>query len=182
MTIIVNYMVWLTDIATGGHAKDCPFKKLFTQLMDTPFRWVDGIPLDENRANDGKSMRTKFIRHTGDTLEIPDDVPASVLEVMVALADRIEREIMHNGAEGDRTSIWFHAMVHSLGLDECTDDGYDAPYVNAVLQRFMTRAYDQNGAGGLFTISNPDFMSLPMPAMEIWQQANKWLMSEVIHN
>ena len=39
MMVNTDYMAWLTDIATDGHAHDCIYRKLFTQLMTTPYRW-----------------------------------------------------------------------------------------------------------------------------------------------
>lgn len=178
MTINVNYMAWLVDIATEGHASDCIYKRLFTQLMDTPFRWSAGIPLDENRAYDGRSLRQKFCRHTGARSAMnEEDAPASVLEVLVALAMRIETDIMHNGEAGDRTSLWFASMIDSLGLTNCTDSAYDAPYVNAVLERWMDRNYEPCGRGGLFTTTDPTVL---MPTIEIWQQAQIWLIHDIM--
>ena len=116
-----NYMLWLTTIATDGHAHDCIYKKLFTQLMSTPFRWSSGIPLD---------------------MTSDEDIPASVFEVMVALAMRIEADIMHDTEYGDRTSLWFGHMIASLGLAECNDANYDEAYVSSVLERFMDRCYE----------------------------------------
>lgn len=182
MNINIEYLMWLINIATNGSAEHTVYKKLFTQLMDTPFKWVPAFPLDENRAADGVSLRGRYVKHTNNLypmcMDVNGEPPASVLEVMVALASRIENEIMHNGEEGNRTSCWFFNMLRSLGLNNCTDDSYDAPYVNAVLERFMSRSYAPNGMGGLFTIvSEP----VDMLNLEIWAQANKWLMTEIVN-
>lgn len=173
-----TYVIWLTDIATEGHAKDCRYIQLFAQLMNTPFRWCAGIPLDENRAYDGRSLRKKFCKHTGSDMALsPEDAPASVLEVLVALAMRIESDIMHDSEYGDRTSLWFKYMIESLGLDQCTDVAYDASYVNATLERFMDRQYEPCGRGGLFTTADPTVL---MPTIEIWQQAQIWLLHDIM--
>ena len=174
-----NYMVWLTTIATDGHAHDCIYKKLFTQLMSTSFRWSSGIPLDENRAYDGKSLRKKFYKYAASTsaMTSEEDVPAAVFEVMVALAMRIEADIMHDTEYGDRTSLWFGHMIASLGLAECNDANYDEAYVSSVLERFMDRCYEPCGRGGLFTTSDPTVL---MPTIEIWQQAQIWLLHDIM--
>ena len=174
-----NYMLWLTTIATDGHAHDCIYKKLFAQLMSTSFRWSSGIPLDENRAYDGKSLRKKFYKYAASTsaMTSEEDVPASVFEVMVALAMRIEADIMHDTEYGDRTSLWFGHMIASLGLAECNDANYDEVYVSSVLERFMDRCYEPCGRGGLFTTSDPTVL---MPTIEIWQQAQIWLLHDIM--
>lgn len=184
MNINIGYLTWLVNIATNGSAECTVYHKLFSQLMDTPFKWIPAFPLDENRAADGISLRGRYAKHTNNPYPMCADVngepPASVLEVLVALASRIENEIMHNGEEGDRTSCWFFNMLRSLGLNckNCVDDSYDAPYVNAVLERFMCRGYAPNGMGGLFTITSEP---VNMLNLEIWAQANKWLMTEIVN-
>lgn len=184
MDINTEYLIWLVNIATNGSAECTVYHKLFSQLMDTPFKWVSAFPLDENRAADGISLRGRYAKHTSNPYPVCVDIngepPASVLEVIVALASRIETEIMHNGEDGDRTSLWFFNMLRSLGLNykNCMDDSYDAPYVYAILERFMTRKYAPNGSGGLFTINTDD---VNMLNLEIWAQANKWLMTEIVN-
>lgn len=179
MMVNTHYIAWLTDIATDGHAYDCIYKRLFTQLMITPFRWSTGTPLDENRAYDGRGLRKKFCKHTGENSAMmsEEDVPASVFEVLVALAVRIEADIMHDSEYGDRTSLWFGHMIASLGLSECTDAIYDEAYVNTVLERFMDRCYEPCGRGGLFTTTDPTVL---MPTIEIWQQAQIWLLHDIM--
>lgn len=179
MMVNTHYMAWLAGIATEDHAIEWKYKRLFTQLMNTSFRWSAGIPLDENRAYDGKSLRRRFCKHTGENSAMmgEEEAPATVFEVLVALAMRIEADIMHDSEYGDRTSLWFKCMLESLGLIGCTDDDYDEGYVNAILEVFMDRQYEPCGRGGLFTTTDPTVF---MPTMEIWQQAQVWLIHDVM--
>ena len=77
---------------------------------------------------------------------------------------------------GDRTGKWFLDMITNLGLDEMTDERYDKQYVGKVLGRFMDRAYERNGEGGLFTVHHN---RIDMRSVEIWYQA-MWYFDEVL--
>ena len=58
-------------------------------------------------------------------------------------------------------------MVVSLGLGGMTDDRFDKPYIDQVVDRFLDRAYERNGKGGLFTVR---YRNRDMRNLEIWTQ------------
>lgn len=144
-------------------------------LYETEFYAL--IPQDNNRIQDGVSARYKFAKDVG----IPelvidekfDSSTCSVLEMMYGLAIRIEDTIMSDKDFGDRTNIWFWMMIKSLGLYWMEDSRINCDLerqkevIKHVVEGFLNRGYESNGAGGLFTVNDT---SKDMRDIEIWYQ------------
>lgn len=141
---------------------DDRYSKLLSFLFTQDFYW--SIPMDENRYFDGMELRNQFEEETGCIIDTPTD--CSVLEVMIALAGRME-DVMADDDYGDRTAKWFWEMIHNLGLRCMTDDEYDETYILSVLERFLNREYTRDGTGNLFYIPHPD---KDLREVEIWYQ------------
>ena len=155
------YFEWLYEwVSKDRHHKDISYRKLLTYLHDTEFVW--SIPKDENRADNGKSLRYRFTfteygdRYVESIIQDIGDRPCSIFEMMVALSLECEENIMDNPSYGNRTRQWFWEMINSLGLGGMTDEMFDISYVNYVVERFLNRDYEPNGKGGLFTIRDCD--------------------------
>lgn len=116
------------------------------------------IKNDENRLQDGLDLRYRFD-------ELDNYEPCSVLEMMIALADRIESTIMDDPAYGDRTGQWFWSMINNLGLSSMTDEQFDIRYVEDTIDCFLDRNYAPDGRGSLFRIRNCDY---DLREVEIW--------------
>lgn len=165
------YFTWLYDLVCGDrYSSQISYRKLLMHLHRTEF--VYQIPKDENRASDGTKLRYRFSR--SGAIDEPVnyildclDGPCSVFEMMVALANRCEREYMDNPLLGDRTGEWFWSMVTNLGLGSMTDRTYDKGYVDDVVTRFLRRKYDPDGKGGLFRVRN---CTKDLRKVEIWYQ------------
>jgi hypothetical protein len=127
--------------------------------------------MDENRALDGIALRERFEDECAYEPGIMDSYfkgrPCSVLEMMIALSIRCEEDIMSDPTRGNRIGQWFWSMIVSLGLGGITDYRYDREYVDNVIFRFLTRNYDRDGKGGLFTIPN---CGVDLRDVEIWHQ------------
>lgn len=167
-----EYFEWMCDQICGKRfSPHISFRKLLTLLHDT--RFVYFIPNDENRAADGIDLRWRFLLQTK-RRELSGCLtgPCSVLEMMVALAIRIEENIMDDPDKGDRTGQWFWGMIVSLGLGSMIDDRFDERFADRVLTAFFNRDYEPNGKGGLFTIRN---CTEDLRDVEIWCQANWYL-------
>lgn len=164
--IKADYFEWMYDLMCEGRfANTITYRKLFSFLHDTEFTYF--IPHDENRASDGISMRYHFcVANNCEDLEYCLDGPCSVLEMLVALANRCEH-IMSDPAKGDRTAQWFWSMINNLGLGSMCDYNYNEWLVNDVITRFLEREYDPDGKGGLFTLKN---WSRDARDAEIWHQ------------
>lgn len=159
----VEYFERLCDLVCGErYSKSISYHKLLAHLHNIEFRY--SIPKDKNRAADGVSLRWRF----GSDLE----GPCSVLEMMVALAVRMEETIMDDPTFGDRTGQWFWGMIVNLGLGSMYDSRYDEQYVDDVISRFLNREYESDGRGGLFRVGHCD---RDLRDVEIWYQLNYYL-------
>ncbi len=159
-----SYFDWLCDYINNEYSPNpALYYSTLWQLHTTAF--TPSIELDNNRVQDALDFRSRF--HD----ELPD-VPVSMLELMVSLADRIEVETMGGTAEYDRTAEWFWEMFASLGLMDITNDNYDSTLVKSILDRFMDRDYSRYGEGGLFVVRDA---AIDLRDCEIWYQAALYL-------
>ena len=170
-TLDEPYFEWMYGLVCDEeHLNGESYINLFRHLNDTEFtydismndgnRWQDGIDLRYSRFSDYIGINPRRMIFESDS--------CSVLEMMIALAIRLEEHIMHDPDIGDRTAVWFWEMIDSLGLSEMDDSEYDPIYVRSVIQRFLDRNYRPDGKGGLFTIEN---CKHDLRKVEIWYQA-----------
>ena len=164
-----EYFEWLYRYVDNDRFhKKISYRKMIRYLFDEPFRWT--IPKDENRALDGIGLRRRYAIELGfddDYFKDYLDGPCSVLEVIIALALRIEETIMDDPTIGDRTSQWIWIMLGSLGLESMTDDRFDIDLVQWTIDQFLDRNFDPDGKGSLFRIPNCRF---DLRGTEIWIQ------------
>ena len=172
-----EYFEWLCNKVSGCR-DNSRYTQLFEYLFNKEFTYI--LDMDENRFKDGIELRYRFAYEENYS---DDDIsnsfkrePCSVLEMMVALALRCEETIMDDPTLGNRTGQWFWGMIASLGLGSMSDDKYDKAYVNAIISRFLSRDYEPNGKGGLFTVKNCE---QDMRDIEIWHQLCLYLNSIV---
>lgn len=145
------------------------YTKLFEYLYSRDFYW--DIPLDKNRALDGIDLRYKY----GCDNDLIGE-PCTVLEMLVALAVRVENHLQSSFELGDRTSQWFWIMLTNLGLNRMDDDNFDEETAEWFVSRFLNREYHYDGTGGaLFVVERP-FQDLKV--VDIWTQVN-WYLGEV---
>lgn len=176
-----DYYIWLKSVVNFPEGLDLVSDK----LQRTPFVWL--VDMDANRAEDGKSMRYwytydhNFDEKTRKEVEEYLSGPCTLLEMMVALARRIEADIMAEGGIDDRTDEWFRDMLDNLGLLKFDDKHYEENQVDYILNRFMSRKYSEKGDGNIFKNTKkgrakggPHFRDL-----EIWTQAQIFLMDKI---
>lgn len=159
-----EYFEWMYQKICGKNYRD-----LLSTLNNIEFTYLN--VMDENRLKDGLDLRGQFaseckIPHVAIKLKMDMNV-CSVLEVMVALAIRMETNIMSDSEYGDRTPLWFWNMVESLGLDDMDDMSFDYDEVERVIDTFLNRQYEYDGKGGLFYVPDAEY---DMRDMEIWYQ------------
>ena len=151
---------------------------LSEQLYKTPFKHF--VPNDDNRAADGKALRETFL--SGRYSEYRDeewcDLECSILEMMIALAQRATFEVYEeipNNTPGD----WFHRLIANLDLTRFNDEAYlnNATFctnkVHRVITRMNDREYNSDGMGGLFPLRHPRG---DQTEIEIWYQMSAYLM------
>lgn len=170
-----RYFDWLCEIIAPKES--AIYIQNYSMLLQTLnlYEYVPDDIRDENRRADGLSLRRWFADIA--CLSIADidyclDEPCSMLEMMVALANRCEETIMYDSGRGNRTYVWFREMLSSLNLIEMTNDYFNREIVDYRMLIFRTRQYDVNGRGGLFTVMNND---IDMRTLDIWYQMQAYL-------
>lgn len=172
------YFNWLTRIVKGPESDSHTL--LLKQLYETPFRY--SIDTDGNREADGVDLRYRFsVAKRFQQSEIAHELdykPCSVLEMMIALALRLEEDIMSNEEFGNRTGRWFWDMARNSGLIDMVDKNYNFRNTDDIIQRILDRDYGADGTGGLFCIPN---IATDMRTVEIWKQA-LWYLNDILRN
>lgn len=165
----MGYFEWLLDnMNMLGTLLERRYARLLIFLANTEFTWIE--PTDENRANDGTDLRQQYEDICGEPSGM-DGKPCTVLEMMIALALRIEINI--TGEPGDdHPEKWFWTMIQNLGLDRAADRNFYPDEVESIVERWLDRKYDAHGQGSPFPTSNPELDQRIRP---IWEQACGWL-------
>lgn len=177
-TLHKRYFDWMYDIVCGcDEYRSVSYVELLTFLYNTEFTYDE--VLDSNRAQDGIDFRYRFGYENEYSSSIItrhlDDRPCSVLEMMVAIAFRVEEEIMDDFEYGNRTGQWFWNMIVNLGLVNMCDKKFDEVEARRIINTFLNRQYDYNGKGGLFTV---DDCECDMRGVDIWTQF-MWYLNSV---
>ena len=158
-----DYFEYLVGYVTNKNTR-YTYSKLLKYLYNRTFIWT--VNLDKNRAADGLALRARFF--DDDALK----KPCSVLEMMIALADRIENHILWDPTKGDRTDLWFWSMIANMQLSKYKDTSYNEHEVDNCVTRMLMRDYDSQGHGALFTVNEPIH---DMRITDIWYQMNWWV-------
>lgn len=177
-----EYFDWLC-VQAGTHKRP-GYIKLSRQLNQKIFRW--SVLNDDNRCQDGIGLREQFIglKELDEShLEVQHFMKAqcSVLEMLVALARRMN-DLMYNlNDHDDRTPKWFMELITNLDLHRFTDhhspgmrhSPVDEAHIDEVLEVMMERTYDYYGRGGLFPLKRrpPENQT----GVEIWYQLMRYL-------
>lgn len=162
-----RYFMWLYSIVKKEEYVS--YRKMIRVLHGIPFIW--SVPNDDNRAGDGLALRERYcdIRN----LEVSPDLfeePASVLEVLIALAQRMDLQLYEPGL-GSRWSIWFWEFIGNLKLNQYSDNQWGRgceQEVRDIVDIFLNRKYDALGVGGIFPLrrgANKD-----QRLVELWYQ------------
>lgn len=143
-----RYLTWLyakVEIDTGSS-----HWRLMDILHRTPFN--DTFGHDSNRAADGVTLRKRFIEDTGFKGMTDEwlDLECSMLEMLVALAERTSFQLNSDPAEV------FWDILGNVELSSYDDDGdFDAEAVQDILETINDRTYESDGYGGLFPLRYP---------------------------
>lgn len=178
MIIENEYFDWLYQrVVDTQKIRNRAYRRVLAHLHSVEFSY--DIPLDGNRAVDGVDLRYRFgfeLNYDASAISKLDTRPCSVLEMMVALALRMEEHIMSDSRFGDRTSQWFWSMMKNLRLDMMTDERYDKLYVDKVVNMLLARGYKPDGTDGLFTVKEP---REDLRNVDIWYQMC-WYINELL--
>lgn len=139
--------------------------RLLKVLHDIPFVWE--IEFDENRALDGYDLRYRFCEDN-QVIFVRD---SSVLEVLVALAIRIDNEYLGDG-ETEHPEIIFWEMLENLGIGHMYDRILDEKIVLYAIKIWMNRSFKSDGKGSIFPLKHT---SRDQRELEIWTQMQEYL-------
>lgn len=135
------------------------YDMLTDHLIDAAFEWY--INSDYNRAADGLFLRENLI---GEHSSI--DGPCTVLEMLCALATRMETEYI-----GDDCDI-FEELLDNLDLLSFDNENYDEIEVGDILDTWMGRKFNFDGCGSIFPLIHP---SRDQRDIEIWGQMQEYI-------
>lgn len=125
----------------------------------TPF-----VPHDDNREADGKALRFWFANsHSCYNNYECLNGPCTVLEMMVALAQRIDRDLMIGPCFDDRSAVWFWEMLSNLGISRYDDTHFSDKIsikIGHILDNLVDRKYWKNGVGSLFPMVEKQYLEL----------------------
>lgn len=174
------YFRWLCGIIGYKNIDypSCRYCLLLTYLYNIDFYILEDVQGNEqNRIIDAMDLKVEFCE-THPEID-PDQMfrnRPSVLEVLVALARRIDDDIMYDPRVGLNASKWFWEIIQNLHMEGFTDDNYNYNWstddIDILMERCMDRMYDKNGNGSLFPLKNPTF---DPRNVEIWTQMQAWL-------
>ncbi len=161
-----DYYIWLKSLVD-----DCRHDKLLLYLYKQPYRWQ--FELDSNRAAGGLNLRNKFAYESGVDPQDVGDGPCSILEMLIALNDRMTEFVCSDIYE------WFWALIHNLKLDQFDDQHFDENGINKILNVWLDRKYDANGNGSLFPV---ELYLGDVRALDTWGQMNVWISEKFPHD
>ena len=171
-----RYFVWLYGFI-GNPKERAPRRthwELAKLLYQTEYRF--SIRNDENRCSDGLQLRELFLRSNRNHMDLEwEALPCSVLEMLIALADRADFASDEGAMPGGGTG-WFWHMMDNVGLSLFTDEVVRHQGLGVATQKlntFLDRRYSWDGSGGLFPLSSPN---ADQTTVEIWYQLNAYLL------
>lgn len=161
-----DYYLWLESLVNDGN-----HHKLIRYLHDKDYYWQ--FSLDDNRAAGGINLRRKYAYENGIELYDIGVYPCTVLEMLIALADRMVEILTMDIYD------WFWDLLNNLKLDQFDDAHFDKDKVDHILTVWLSRQFDSKGNGSLFPLSNypGDCRNL-----DVWSQMNAWIEENYPHS
>ena len=160
-----DYKIWLLHYCRFRRPN---YNNLIDQLMNTPFAAI--LERDNNRISDGEDLRGCFLMKNGINGNFYGH-PVSVLEVLIALAARVDGEYLGNPND-PRPDIFFWEMICNLNLDRFTDKMYDKWAVGEILDVWIGRKFDKNGFGSPFPLPKT---YTDQRKIEMWMQVTGYI-------
>lgn len=164
-----DYFAYLIELVFPNEQERTDYLYLL-QTLHT-YDYHPSLERDVNRVFDALQLREAVKDRLINVSQLNDRC-CTMLEMMAALANRIEDTIMYDPEYGNRISIWFKEMLFSLGLLDMNNYNFNSEYVDHCINRFNNRMYQKNGYGSLFTVNDPN---IDMRDYEIWYQMQAYI-------
>lgn len=174
--ILNDYFDWLYYQVTNKlrkNGKGNSFRKLLMQLHNMEFTFK--IENDENRASDGTVLRWYYVDDGGDDGILQWSEHCSVLEMLIALAMKME-SIMEEPDIESSVARWFWLFIENLDLLNMNDNKFDKDYIVQRVDMFLERKYESDGNGNIIYIMN---CPKDLRKVEIWYQMC-WYLDSII--
>ena len=168
------------------------FGHLVESVIDKKHPQIDYIPLldllhsmkfellmdsDEDRVKDGAYLRVKWLSEEGiyDHLYEFDGDFVSVLEVLVALSDRLSFQIGNNCTGEHSISDCFWEILGNLDIEKYSISNYKPLNIKEKVRVWMYRKYMKNGEHGAFPLQKTRF---DQRKLSIWDQMNEYILEK----
>lgn len=169
-----NYLNWLIRKVEDGASFG--LEEFISDIHTIEFYCI--IPNDDNRVMDGMALRNRYMDDIEvDSMDLEENLsgPCSMLEMLIALADRMDF-ILYDDAKGSRSTAWFWLFINNLRLQKYVPTEYDAQRKQKlnkmILKKFVARDYQPDGRGSIFPLRNP---SEDQRKVEIWYQMMNYI-------
>lgn len=157
-----DYRNWLVTICQFN---DRNYKRLIDHLHNTPFEYI--LKRDKDREMDGLYLRRRYESITETNCSFDSVKPCGVLEMLVALAIRIDDEYIGSPFE-PHPEIPFKEMLDNLDLYPVYDDRcYNEHRVDCNIRLWLRREFFSSGHGSTFPLRHPTCDQTNIP---IWSQ------------
>lgn len=162
----MSYLEWLlARVELDGPVSDILAAVLYERTFTAT------VPNDDNRIEDALLLRALYCEEENGRFE--EDFPATFLEVLVALADRMEY-MLHSPDDYGHVPMYFWSMLANIGLYNTT---IDTKYIHEKVSMVLDRTYEWNGRGGLFPLNNA---TDDQREVEIWYQMMAWIREKAV--
>ena len=173
-----RYFVWLYSLVADPSIQDpeSTYWRLLKQLYEKPFVWF--VSRDDNRVENGKELRSEFLRQEGLQRNEVDphwiDIGCSFLELMVAMSGRLRFQIDPDSS----LAYWFwEELMANIGLHDFNDaSNWEHCDVDEVLNRVIFRQYEPDGNGGFFPLKHPE---QDQRGLELWHQLDAYVIERM---
>lgn len=171
--IKTEYFSYLVDKVCDKKHHRVDYIPLLDLLHSMKFEW--SIDMDANRASDGEYLRKKWLQREGiyEYLYEFDGEKASVLEVLVGIADRLEFQV-GDVMKGDHTADRFWEILRNLDIEKYDSGNFKPLNIKEKVRNWMYRKYKKDGFGSIFPVKNCE---KDMRTLQIWDQMSVYIMA-----
>ena len=162
-----RYFEWLMNEVKGTY-----YDELLLKLYSLPFD-VPEDDMDHSRMMDGLKLRDIFVRETRNNYEVPSKT-CSFLEMLIAMAKRLDDQVLYEVKFGDRSVDWFWMFIDNMDMSDATNEHWNLHWDKYVYNRYckiMKRLYAPNGKGGIFIVLRE---GVDCREVDLWRQLMWW--------
>lgn len=170
-----GYINWLLEKVGGNNGR------FFTCLELAKIEFYASNNKDLSRMDDALKLREDYLNDVDlDIINVESfsSKPITVLEVLIALAIKMEADILYV-CNRPRTARWFWGFLDAMGFDTINDSNHNFESDRFIKERtlnFLDRSYEINGANGNIFVFDIPFLHINFDVrdLSLWEQAWKF--------